>query len=56
MPLFIALLVALDIFFSAPLVALVALPCGYDALAVYRVTVTIAANIAIAVIANNIGL
>src|SRR5436190_18969938 len=43
------------IFFAAP-PALVALPCAFAALRVYRDTVTIAANNTTAVIANDIGL
>lgn len=47
--------VALVIFFSE-LPALLALPCAFTALTVYKVTVTIAANNTTAVIANSIGL
>jgi hypothetical protein len=44
--------VALVIFFNAP-PALVALPCAFATLTVYRVAVTIAANNTMAVIAND---
>ena len=47
--------VAPVIFFAAP-PPLVALPCAFAALRVYRDTVTIAANNTTAVIANDIGL